>query len=320
MLGTILAQARALQPADAAVTGLALLLGVMLALSLFTLWSWPGALAAVAVVALTYAGAPFVPPEAQLKLYRAEPLDVRHGQPFYQMTTVLAERAGLASTPTLYVIPSLTVNAFSTGRPGHAAVALTEGLLRRLGLAETGAVLAHEISHIRNDDLKAMARADALSRIAQLMWIGSLGLLAFRLPDYLAGQSRMPWLAICTLFAAPALSSLVQLTVSRTREFDADLDAVRLTGHQRQVASAIANLEDYRGSFAEDVLLPSRRIPMPSLLRAHPSTTSRLARLERIEPMPQHPPLAVQEAPMVTMVGHGPGSLRPRYRLTGLWY
>lgn len=320
MLGTLVAQARAVQPAGAAVMGLALLIGTMLALACFLLWSLPGAAVAVVVMAAAYAGAPFLPPELLLKLYRAEPLDVRHGLPFYQMTDALTHRAGLASMPKLFVIPSLTVSAFSAGKSERAAIALTEGLLRRLSLAETGAVLAHEISHIRHGDLATMARADGLSRITQLMWVGSLALLAVRLPDYLTGQSRMPWLAIALLFAAPAVSSLVQLAVSRRQEFDADLDAVRLTGNQRCVATAIAKLEADQGSFAEDVLLPSRRIPLPSLQRAHPRTEARLARLERIEAMPQHPPLAVAEAPMVTMVGRGPGSLRPRYRLTGLWY
>lgn len=320
VLGTIVAQAKAVQPASAAVTGLAVLIATMLSIALFLLWSWPGAVGAAVIVAAAYAGAPFLPPELLLKLYRAEPLDLRHGLPFYQLTDALTHRAGLVSMPKLYVIPSLTVSAFSTGRPERAAIALTEGLLRRLSIAETAAVLAHEISHIRNGDLKAMARADVLSRVTQLMWLASLVLLAARLPDYVTGQSRMPWLAIALLFAAPAVSSLVQLTISRKREFDADLDAVRLTGNQRRVAAAIANLEDYRGSFAEDAALPSRRIPVPSLLRAHPRSQARLARLERIEAMPQHPPLAVEEAPMVTMVGRGPGSLRPRYRLTGLWF
>lgn len=319
-LSAILTQARALQPARAAVAGLALLVGTMLATSLFLLWSWPGASVATVIVASAYAGVHYIPPEWMLKLYRAEPLDVRHGLPFYQMTDALTHRAGLAAMPKLFVIPSLTVSAFSTGRPERAAIALTEGLLRRLSLAESGAVLAHEISHIRHGDLTAMARADALSRITQLMWIGSLVLLATRLPDYLAGQSRMPWLAIVLLLAAPAVSSFVQLMISRKREFDTDLDAVRLTGNQRRVATAIAKLEDYQGGLLEDFILPSRRIPLPSLLRAHPRTEARLARLERIEAMPQHPPLAVEEAPMVTMVGRGPGSLRPRYRLAGLWY
>lgn len=318
--GRLIAQARTVQPSDAAVLGLVAVLGAVLTLVCFLLWSWTGAMLALAVLALLAAGAPLAPPEATLKLYRAEPLDVRHGLPFFRMTDALAQRAGLPATPKLFVIPSLTVNAFSMGRPDRAAIALTEGLMRRLSLTEAGAVLAHEVSHIRNGDLKAMARADMVARLAQVMWVSALVLLTVSLPGYLYGQSRMPWLAILLLFVAPALVNLLQLAISRRREFDADLDAVRLTGDPRAVAAALAHIECYQGSLAEDFLLPSRRIPMPSLLRAHPSTQARLARLERIEAMPQHPPIAVAETPMVTMVGRGPGSLRPRYRLTGLWY
>jgi heat shock protein HtpX len=318
--GRLIAHAKAVQPADAAVLGLAVAVAAVFALACFLLWSWPGAGLALVLVAVLTAVAPFVPPEAALKLYRAEPLDLRHGLPFYRMTDTLAQRAGLRVAPKLFVIPSLTVNAFSLGRPERAAIALTEGLLRRLSLTEAGAVLAHEIGHIRNGDLKAMARADMVARIAQVMWVAALVLLAVSLPAYLAGQSRMPWLAIALLFATPALANLLQLAISRRREFDADLDAVRLTGDPRAVAAALAHVERYQGALTEDLLLPSRRIPMPSLLRAHPSTEARLARLERIEALPLHPPLAVAETPMVTMVGRGPGSLRPRYRLTGLWF
>ena len=78
-------------------------------------------------------------------------------------------RAELKAKPTLYVIPSLTLNAFATGSPGHAAIGITEGLVRKLSMKEVAAVLAHEISHIRNNDLTVMAIADIASRIVQGM-------------------------------------------------------------------------------------------------------------------------------------------------------
>ena len=255
-----------------------------------------------------------------MRLYRAEPMDLRHGLPFYRTADMLAARAGLAATPKLYVIPSLTVNAFAAGRPSHAAIALTEGLLRRLSLSETGAVLAHEIGHIRNDDLKVMARTDVMARVMQIMWIAAIVLLLASLPGYLASQSRMPWLAIVILFVTPALGNLLQMALSRKREFDADLDAVRLTGDPKSVTSALTKVERHQGSIVEDLVMPSRRIPVPSMLRSHPPTEARLARLDRIEVMPQNAPLAVEETPTVTMVGRGPGSLHPRYRITGLWF
>ena len=306
--------------ADTASIGLIGLVGALFALASFLIWSWAGLVFAVLLTASLAAIAPLLPPEATMRLYRAEPMDPRRHAQFYRMAEALAQRAGLATTPKLYVIPSLTVNAFAAGRPQHATIALTEGLLRKLDLAETGAVLAHEISHIRNDDLRVMSRADVMTRVTQIMWIAAIVLLAVKLPGFLMGETRMPWLAIAILFATPALGNMLQMALSRRREFDADLDAVRLTGDPRAVAAALRKVEHHQGGMLEDLILPSRRIPVPSLLRTHPPTEARLARLERIEAMPQNAPIAVQEQPMVTMVGRGPGSLRPRYRLSGLWF
>lgn len=306
--------------ADAASLALIGLVGFLFALASFLIWSWVGLAVALAVTGSLAALAPLLPPETTMRLYRAEPMDLRQHLQFYRMADTLAARAGLEATPKLYVIPSLTVNAFAAGRPKRAAIALTEGLLRKLDLAETGAVIAHETSHIRNDDLKVLARADVMTRLTQLMWIAAIVLLAVKLPGYLAGEARMPWLAIAILFATPALGNLFQMAVSRRREFDADLDAVRLTGDPRAVAAALRKVERHQGGLVEDLVLPSRRIPVPSLLRTHPPTEARLARLERIEAMPQNAPIAVEEQPIVTMVGRGPGWLRPRYRLTGLWF
>jgi heat shock protein HtpX len=261
-----------------------------------------------------------VPPDSIMRLYRAEPMDLRHGLPFYRLADTLAARAGLAASPKLYVIPSLTVNAFAAGRPAHAAIALTEGLLRKLDTREIAAVMAHEMSHVRNDDLRVMSQADVMTRLTQLMWVAGIALLLLRFPGYLVGESRMPWLVIAVLFLAPALGNMLQMALSRRREFDADLDAVRLTGDPKAVASALRKVERHQGGFIEDLLLPSRRIPAPSLLRTHPPTAARLARLERVEAMPQNSPLAVVDQPMVTMVGRGPSSLRPRYRISGLWF
>ncbi len=313
----LLGSMRSLGNADTALIGL---VGALFAIASFLIWSWAGLAFALVMTASLAAVAPLLPPETTMRLYRAEPMEPRHHAQFYRMADALAQRAGLATTPKLYVIPSLTVNAFAAGRPQHAAIALTEGLLRKLDLTETGAILAHEISHIRNDDLRVMSRADVMTRVTQIMWIAAIVLLAVKLPGYLMGETRMPWLAIAILFVTPALGNMLQLALSRRREFDADLDAVRLTGDPRAVAAALRKVDRHQGGMLEDLILPSRRIPVPSLLRTHPPTAARLARLERIEAMPQNSPIAVKEQPMVTMVGRGPSSLRPRYRLTGLWF
>ncbi|MEZ5924843.1 MAG: zinc metalloprotease HtpX [Hyphomicrobiaceae bacterium] len=274
-------------PSDLALVGL---IGLIAAFTSFLLWSWIGVAAAVATMIFLTMAAPHLPPEATMRFYRAEPMDLRHGLAYYRLADELALRAGLKQVPKLFVIPSLTVNAFAAGRPERAAIALTEGLLRKLDIAEVAAVLAHELSHIRNDDLRLMSRADTMMRVMQVMWLSGAVLAIVSLPDYLSGHARMPWLAILALLATPALGNMLQSALSRKREFDADLDAVRLTGNPRLVAAALQKVERYQGSLVEDLVLPSRRIPMPSLLRSHPPTEARLARLERIEAVPQHPP------------------------------
>src|SRR6185437_15219755 len=129
-------------------------------------------------------------------------------------------------------------------------------------------------------------------------------------------------LALVLLYLSPTIGSLLQLALSRTREYDADFEGAQLTGDAAGLAAALAKLERHQGSFWEDMALPvpGRRIPQPSLLRSHPPTEERIARLEALERGALPPPLHVREAPMVTMVGVGPASMRPRYRFPGVWF
>jgi len=236
---------------------------------------------------------------------------------------VLADRAELARHPRLYVIPSATLNAFATGTPSNAAIGITEGLLRRLDLRQIAGVIAHEMSHIRNNDLSVMATADMLTRLTQLLAYTALGLAVLNVPVMLIGGEPFSWLAILLLYLAPLLTSLLQMALSRTREYDADLEAAGLTGDPAGLASALAALERYQGRLWEDVMLPvpARRIPYPSLLRSHPETADRIARLKELEARPRVArPIVIAEEPMFTLVGRGPAGIAPRYRVLGLWY
>src|SRR5262249_40563046 len=138
----------------------------------------------------------------------------------------------------------------------------------------------------------------------------------------LLGDADMPFLGLLLLYLAPTIGSLLQLALSRTREFDADLDGAELTGDPRALASALDKLERYQGSFWEDLMfpIPARRIPQPSLLRSPPPTEERVRRLLELDDRQLPPPLAVVEEPMVSMVGVSPGSMQPRYRFPGVWF
>jgi heat shock protein HtpX len=257
-----------------------------------------------------------------MRMYRARPLDPRTGGSIVHIVDVLSDRAELRVPPRVYVIPSMTLNAFATGTPEKAVIGVTEGLLRRLSLNELAGVLAHEISHIRNNDLAVMSLADVMTRFTQMLFYLALFLAIFHLPSFLLGDAEISLTGLLLLYLAPTASSLIQLALSRTREHDADVEGVGLTGDPASLASALEKLERYQGHFWEDMTLPvpGRRIPHPSLLRSHPLTAERIARLRSLEGRPMLPQLAIAEEPMISLVGVGPIAMRPRYRWTGVWF
>jgi heat shock protein HtpX len=289
------------------------------------LWGIAGALAAAGLVALAGALALRLPPEAMMRLYRATRISPDDSQ-LSSLVDILAYRADLPQRPDLYVIPSATLNAFAAGSRAHSAVAVTEGLLRRLSLAETAGVLAHEMAHIRNGDLVVMGIADVITRVLQLMSYAGLGLVLFNVLAFVRGDDMISWWAVLAFYLAPALSSLLQLGLSRAREFEADRTAVALTGDAEALTSALSRLETHTGHFWEDLMfpVPARRVPLPSLLRSHPETEARIRRLAAPDassaPPVRHDRLIIVEQPMFSLVGYGPGDMRPRYRWPGLWF
>ncbi len=297
-------------------------LGTIVGGATLLLWGTIGVVAAGVALTAAYFLTPQIPPDAVMRLYSAEQLTPDRGGPLWRIVGELAARAELPSRPNLYVVPSGTLNAFATGTPDHSAIALTEGLLRRLTMREIAAVLAHETSHIRNNDLRVMGLADILTRFAQSLSYAAVALAIVNLMALANGDRTMPWLPIGLLYLTPALSSLMQLGLSRAREFDADHEAAMLTGDPVGLASALRRLEHYTGQFWEELMMPvpARRVPQPSLLRTHPPTEQRVSRLLALAGQPSEPPITITDEPMVSMVGWGPGTMRPRYRWPGVWY
>lgn len=297
-------------------------IGTILVLAMSLVWGITGALVSGAAMAALYALAPRVPPETAMRLYRGTLVPRDQQSQLSSLLDVLAYRAGLSQRPKLYVIPSQTLNAFATGSPSHSAIAITEGLLRRLSLREIAGVLAHEISHIRNNDLQVMGMADIVTRFLQMLSYVALALAIMNVIGLFRGEQFVSWWTVLLLYIAPALSSLLQLGLSRTREFEADADAAELTGDAMGLASALRNLENYTGHFWEDLMfpVPTRRVPQPSLLRSHPTTEDRVQHLLAIKTSSPQDPLVIVERPMVSLAGLGPISMRPRYRWPGVWF
>jgi len=306
-----------------------LLLGffALVAVPTALLWGLAGPVAAALLTLLVWLISGRLPPEAVMRLYQAMPVP-RDDSQLSSLVDVLTYRAELPRRPDLYVIPSMTLNAFAAGGRERSAIAVTEGLLRRLSLAETAGVLAHEMAHIRNNDLFVLGLADVITRVLQLMSYAGLGLALFNVLALASGEDTISWWAVALLYLAPALFSLLQLALSRAREFEADRTAVALTGDADALASALRRLETYTGHFWEDLMLPvpARRVPHPSLLRSHPETEERVRRLAALDEAAEadapvrHTPLVIVEQPMFSLVGYGPGDMRPRYRWPGLWF
>jgi heat shock protein HtpX len=296
-------------------------IAAILALATALLWGLPGVLVAFPVIGLLFLVGPRVPPEAVMRLYRARPAPAGAGG-LAAIGATLAARADLPRPPALYFIPSLALNAFAVGTPQHSAIALTEGLLRKLSSREVAGVIAHETSHIKARDLVVLGIADVMTRFVVVLAQVAAVLAVLNLLAALVGEDPFaPWPAVIVLYLAPAATSLLQLALSRSREFEADAEAARLTGDPLGLAAALGHVDDGRGHLFEDLMppVPVRRVVVPSLLRSHPPTAERIARLEALQPAPADR-LAINDAPMMSLVGFGPGDMRPRLRWPGLWF
>ncbi len=296
-------------------------LGVLAGISAYLLAGLFGLIAVAALVVGIALCAPRMPADTLMRLYHARLVPPDDSQ-LSSLVDVLAYRAGLPMRPDLYLIPSSTIHAFAAGPAGRPAIAISEGLVRRLSLREIAGVIAHEVAHIRNGDLWVMGLADITARVMQGLSLLALALAAINLTIQLRGDETWPWLAIALLYATPALLNLLQLALSRMREFEADRDAAALTGDAVGLAGALRRVETYTGHFWEDLMpaVAARRVPQPSLLRTHPPADARIARILDAARAPVTDPLVIVERPMLSLVGMGPATLRPRLRWPGLWY
>lgn len=249
-----------------------------------------------------------------LRLYGARPLYPDEAPDLWAVLRELAARAGLPAVPVPHYVPSGVVNAFATGSKHHAAIALTDGLLRSLTPRELTGVLGHEIAHIANEDLRVMGLADSISRLTHLLALLGQLAIVLSLPALLLGVAEVNWPALLLLAVAPQLALLAQLGLSRVREFDADRLAAELTGDPHGLASALAKIERVSRSWRA-WLLPGWGNPEPSWLRTHPATAERIERLLELAPPPAMPPFpSARFVPEVTV-----SPRPPRWRTGGLW-
>jgi heat shock protein HtpX len=217
-----------------------------------------------------------------LRMYRAKEVGPEH--PLHRMVARLAQRAGLPM-PKVYVIPDSSPNAFATGRnPSHASVAATEGIMQALSESELEGVMAHELAHVKNRDILissvAATIAAAITMIARsLMFFGG-----HRDDD---GRSN-PLALLAMLIFAPLAALLIQMWISRTREFSADAGGAQITGNPHGLANALRKIDAIARRVPLDanpatahmfIIKPFSGRGLMSLFSTHPSTEDRIAAL-----------------------------------------
>ncbi|MGQ9661708.1 MAG: zinc metalloprotease HtpX [Kiritimatiellia bacterium] len=221
-----------------------------------------------------------------LATVRATPLSPEDDPELWSIVRDLTERAGLPM-PRLYISPAAAPNAFATGRsPQHSAVCVTAGLRKMLSREELGGVIAHELSHIKNRDVLISTVAAVIA--GAISWLAYLATFPGRSRDERRGH---PLIALLRFLLAPLAASLIQLAISRSREFEADRSGARIAGSPRGLANALQRLE-----------AANRRIPLPvpdaqaNMFIVAPLTGSSIARL-----FMTHPPAAERVRRLLAM-------------------
>jgi heat shock protein HtpX len=267
---------------------LGLLSGLLVLISYEVLGGIGGATTGLVMAAVMNLGSWYFSDRIALAAYGAQPITADQAPALYQTVQQLSQKANLPM-PAVYIVPSPAANAFATGRdPEHAAVAVTEGILELLPADELEGVLAHELSHVANRDTLTQAVAatigGAISWLGEMLfWFGGRG------DD---DENRNPLGLLLTMMLAPISATIIQMGISRTREFAADASAARLTGKPQALASALRRLEtsaqrmpmNGNPAFAPLLIVnPPVGKALLNLFSTHPTTDDRIAKLTEIE-------------------------------------
>jgi heat shock protein HtpX len=227
-----------------------------------------------------------------LRMYGAEEVDASRGGEYYRIVQDLARRAELPM-PRVYVMNNAQPNAFATGRnPANAAVCASTGLLEVLTPEEVAGVMAHELAHVKNYDTLTMAVAatigGAVSMAAQYLQFGALF-------GNRNSNSSVGWIGtIAAIILAPLAAMMVQMAISRSREYQADHMGALICGNPRWLASALQKIEHYARGIRNEpaeaapatahlfIINPLTGEGMDSLFSTHPNTANRIAELEKL--------------------------------------
>jgi heat shock protein HtpX len=252
-------------------TGMLIAFGIAVAMNLFAFWNADKMI---------------------LSMYKAQEVDERSAPEFHALVRDLAARADLPM-PRVYLIDEAQPNAFATGRsPRHAAVAATTGLLNMCTREEIAGVMAHELAHVRNRDMLVMTVTAVIA--------GAIGMLAqfggiFGSSRDEEGRPANPLVAIALMILAPLAAMLVQMAISRNREYEADRIGAAICGNPQWLASALSRLhnaaQQIHNAEAEQrpatahlfIVNPLFGGAVDNLFSTHPNMANRIARLEAMQ-------------------------------------
>ncbi len=268
---------------------LALLSGLIVLAGYLLVGDETGLVYGLGFAALSSFGSWYYSDRAALAAFKAQPTPRDQAPELYARLERLCDRADLP-TPALYLVPSESPNAFATGRdPQHAAIALTKGILDLLPDDELDAVIAHELTHVRNRDTLTQAVAGTLA--GSLTYLGrilTLGALYFPVAR-VGRRGNNPFAILFLLVVGPLAAGLIRMAISRTREYAADAGAAEITGNPLALVRALETLEATgqkipihgNPAFAPLFIVnPLSKEGLMTLFMTHPSTEDRIQRLQ----------------------------------------
>ena len=267
-----------------------LLLGLLTGIMLFfgSLWGENGLIIALFMSVLMNFASYFFSDKIALSMYSAKQVSRDDAPQLYRILEYLCSRDGIPM-PKIYLIPTDSPNAFATGRnPEHASVAVTEGALRLLDENELTGVLAHEISHVKNRDILISSVAATLAGV--IMWVANMA----RFAAFFGGgrnsddEGGGPIAGLVTIIVAPIAAMIIQMWISRTREYQADASGAATAGSPYGLASALQKLENYSKRVPLEaspstahmfIIHPFTGSSLMNLFSTHPPTQKRIERL-----------------------------------------
>ena len=267
-----------------------LLLGVLTGIILFigSFWGEQGLTIALIVSIVMNFGSYFFSDKIALSMYRAQPATREQAPEIYRIMDFLCASTGMPM-PKIYVIPSDSPNAFATGRnPTHASIAVTQGALRLLNREELTGVLAHELTHVQNRDI--LISSIAATMAGAIMWISYMARFAAIFGGGRDSDDEGGGLIgfLLMIIVAPIAALLIQLYISRTREYLADAGGAEAAGNPNGLASALQKLENYSKRIPMDaspntahmfIMHPFSGRAMMNLFSTHPPTQKRIQKL-----------------------------------------